>query len=324
MPRSEEVRSAEQRNPLRPRDADRAHSWKSGRSLQLETPASQSRVCNGPSSYSVETREPPDWEILTCVTGTSAEVPCTRGLDTDIETPAILGTLNQMSGRAEDTLPTALELGGLNAAAARAQPQAIEALTKLLGSPAEDIRVALSKVHGRTLVRNVFGAEFTYASGEAWEAVDDEGGTGIEEEIEDEPDHVRPYDPDKIRVDPKTFSLQQLLDDIGSGDLDLAPDFQRNKVWGPRQKVRLVESVLLRIPLPAFYFSADKSGRFSVVDGVQRLSTLHGFLNDEFALTKGDLEYLTLDVLSVGTPRPARRTQIAVGKLNSTPSGLGV
>jgi hypothetical protein len=202
-----------------------------------------------------------------------------------------------MPGQTNDILPTPLELGGLNAATARTQPQAIDALAKLLGSSVDEIRVMLSKVHGRTLVRNVFGAEFTYASGEAWAAIDEEGETGIEEEIEGEPDQVRPYDPDKIRVDPKNFSLQQLLDDIDSGDLDLAPDFQRNKVWGPRQKVRLVESVLLRIPLPAFYFSADKSGRFSVVDGVQRLSTLHGFLTGEFALTKGDLEYLTVDAL---------------------------
>jgi hypothetical protein len=189
-------------------------------------------------------------------------------------------------------------LGELNAAAARSNTETVEALSRLLGQPSDQIHRTLSGVHGRTLVRNVFGAAFSFATGEAWESTDEEGGTDIEEEIGDDEEHIRPYDPDKIRVDPKTFSLQQLMEDIGSGDLDLAPDFQRNKVWGMRQKVRLVESVLLRIPLPAFYFSADKAGKFGVVDGVQRLSTLAQFFNNEFGLTRSHLEYLTLDVLS--------------------------
>jgi len=90
--------------------------------------------------------------------------------------------------------------------------------------------------------------------------------------------HDRPYDPAAIRVDPKTFSLRQIIDMIDDGDLDLAPDFQRNQVWKEKAKSRLIESILLRIPLPAFYFSADGDGRLRVVDGLQRLSTVHSFV----------------------------------------------
>ena len=77
---------------------------------------------------------------------------------------------------------------------------------------------------------------------------------------------------------------------IDENELELAPDFQRNKVWGHIQKSRLIESVLLRIPLPAFYFSADDEGFLQVVDGLQRLSTVHDFVNNEFRLS--GLEYL--------------------------------
>jgi hypothetical protein len=120
----------------------------------------------------------------------------------------------------------------------------------------------------------------------------------VENEVTDvEKEHVgddvrlpEPWDPSLIRVDPKQYSLRQIDDMINDEELDLDPDFQRHRVWGPRQKSHLVESVLLRIPLPAFYFSADEEGRMQVVDGLQRLSTIHDFLNDRFALA--ELEYL--------------------------------
>ncbi|MFF7551872.1 DUF262 domain-containing protein [Streptomyces olivaceus] len=65
---------------------------------------------------------------------------------------------------------------------------------------------------------------------------------------------------------------------IDDGTLELAPDFQRGQVWKLGQKSRLVESVLLQIPLPAFYFAEDTDGAMRVVDGLQRLSTIHDFV----------------------------------------------
>ncbi|HEX5493065.1 MAG TPA: DUF262 domain-containing protein [Mycobacteriales bacterium] len=119
--------------------------------------------------------------------------------------------------------------------------------------------------------------------------------TGVEAEPDDgEPGITRPWNPDDIRVGTKTFSLRNILDLIDYEDLELAPDFQRNRVWKVRQKSRLIESILLQIPLPAFYFAEDRNGRMRVVDGLQRLSTVHSYVRggqDAFALT--DLEYLT-------------------------------
>lgn len=115
--------------------------------------------------------------------------------------------------------------------------------------------------------------------------------TGVEADTEDDAGRViRPYDPTKIRVDPKVYSVRQVLDMIDDGELDLAPDFQRRRVWKQKQKSLLIESILLRIPLPAFYFNSDADGQLQVVDGVQRLSTIHEFVKNGMRLT--DLEYL--------------------------------
>lgn len=103
-------------------------------------------------------------------------------------------------------------------------------------------------------------------------------------------DRIKPYNPELIRVDSKTFSLKQIFDMIGSGDLNLHPDFQRNLVWDDFRKSRLIESILLRIPLPMFYFYQDKEGVLSVVDGLQRLSAIREFMENKLVLR--DLEHL--------------------------------
>ncbi len=111
----------------------------------------------------------------------------------------------------------------------------------------------------------------------------------------DAEDVISPYDPKLIRVDPKVYSVRQILDMIDDEELDLAPDFQRRRVWRPRQKSLLMESLLLRIPLPAFYFSADADGLLQVVDGVQRLSTIYEFVRDD-SVTLDHLEYLSSEL----------------------------
>ena len=90
--------------------------------------------------------------------------------------------------------------------------------------------------------------------------------TGVELEILEEEEEIIsiPWNPKLIRVDAKTYSLRNILDMIDDGDLELAPDFQRRNVWNHKQRSRLIESLLLRIPLPGFYFSADEEGKMPV------------------------------------------------------------
>lgn len=114
--------------------------------------------------------------------------------------------------------------------------------------------------------------------------------TDIEkEDLGDASLEAKPWDPTKIRITTKPFSLRQIVDMIRDGDIDLAPDFQRMYVWTSQQRSRLVESILLGIPLPAFYFNQDVSGAMQVVDGVQRLTTIKLFVEGE---PLSGLEYL--------------------------------
>ena len=117
--------------------------------------------------------------------------------------------------------------------------------------------------------------------------------TGVELEGEgpSRPDEPEPWDPEKIRIHTKHYSLRQVVDMIDDGDIDLAPDFQRHYVWKARQRSGLIESLLLGIPLPSFYFNEDDTGRLQVVDGVQRLTTIFSYVTDP-KVNLGEVTYL--------------------------------
>jgi hypothetical protein len=126
-----------------------------------------------------------------------------------------------------------------------------------------------------------------------------ESGLEYVEETEDNIDDVEisvPYNPESITVAPAKFSLREIINMVDGEEgeepvLDLSPEFQRDYVWDNVRKSRLIESILLNIPLPMFYLSRDKQGRLQVVDGLQRLTTIYKFFKNRFKLT--NLEYLT-------------------------------
>lgn len=119
----------------------------------------------------------------------------------------------------------------------------------------------------------------------------EDGFDDSDDEETEEVEKYNPYNPKLIRVDTKTFSIDMVNEMINEGEIDLSPDFQRGFVWTDiTRKSRLIESLLLRIPVPAFYFSQDENGLFQVVDGVQRLTVINSFMNNEFRLK--NLEYL--------------------------------
>ena len=100
------------------------------------------------------------------------------------------------------------------------------------------------------------------------------------------------YNPEKINIFTREPTVDLLLKRIDEDALNLAPDFQRQAgIWNLEAKSRLIESILIRIPLPAFYIDATNEEEWLVVDGLQRLSTLKQFVSDKsFKLT--GLEYL--------------------------------
>lgn len=117
-----------------------------------------------------------------------------------------------------------------------------------------------------------------------------ETDSGLEVETEDSAITV-PFSPEKIRITTRSVLVQQILSRLEGGAMDLNPDLERlDEDWDDRRRSRLIESLLLRIPIPAFYVSADENDLWRVVDGVQRISTLRRFIANDFPLRR--LEYL--------------------------------
>lgn len=103
----------------------------------------------------------------------------------------------------------------------------------------------------------------------------------------------KPFDPSKVDVTITTPNLGALISRLNNDEIDLMPDFQRSgDLWGKPAQSRLIESILIRLPIPAFYFDAYEDAKWQVVDGLQRLSAINNFvLKKNLALTS--LEFLT-------------------------------
>jgi len=74
------------------------------------------------------------------------------------------------------------------------------------------------------------------------------------------------------------MSIGELESLYERNELDIHPKFQRVLRWSEGQKTKLIESLLLRIPVPPIFVAQDSSGHWDVVDGVQRLGTVFEFL----------------------------------------------
>ena len=146
---------------------------------------------------------------------------------------------------------------------------------------------------------------------------------GIEEEKPEEVNIAVPFDPDQIEVTTKAMTIDLILSRIKSGAINLQPDFQRRwGIWSPRRQSRLIESLLLRIPLPTFYAAEDADENWEIVDGIQRLSTIARFIEPSLLGEQGfaleGLEYLHefedegYDGLTLRLQRRLRETELVV------------
>lgn len=101
-------------------------------------------------------------------------------------------------------------------------------------------------------------------------------------------DEERIYPMRSIKVERGFFSAYELKrkHDRLPSQIVLDSEFQREGVWKLQQKRELIESILMGLPLPIFYFNEDKAGRLIVIDGRQRLNAIFSYLNNEFLLDK--------------------------------------
>lgn len=100
----------------------------------------------------------------------------------------------------------------------------------------------------------------------------------FDEEIENEETLSDPFNPNDISIEKKTILVETCVKRLIQRSIILSPDFQRHEVWDDVRKSRLIESLMLKIPIPMFYVSADEKNVFTVVDGLQRLSSFRDFI----------------------------------------------
>jgi hypothetical protein len=91
-----------------------------------------------------------------------------------------------------------------------------------------------------------------------------------------------PLDAVFVRTEPRTVG--DVVDRIERQRYILDPDFQRDFVWQVPKQSKLIESCIMRIPLPVFYVAEAPDGRIIVVDGLQRLTTFFRFMKNQFRL----------------------------------------
>ncbi len=120
------------------------------------------------------------------------------------------------------------------------------------------------------------GQPVDYKEDEEIEGLDSGGGSWGDYPIDDlliRQEHRTIHDVVR-RIDQKVFLMN--------------PDFQRDFIWSNDKQSKLIESVIMRIPLPVFYMAEDDFGRMVVVDGLQRLSTFQRFMTNELKLRLPD------------------------------------
>lgn len=106
----------------------------------------------------------------------------------------------------------------------------------------------------------------------------------FEEDIEtEEEEQIQDYNEQrKIFVERKDIEITSLYDRYKNGKLIVQPEYQRQYVWDKPKASRLIESVLLDVPLPMIYLSEGMDGKLSVIDGQQRLASFFAYFDNLF------------------------------------------
>lgn len=92
------------------------------------------------------------------------------------------------------------------------------------------------------------------------------------------------YPLDSLFIRQETRSVSDALSRVKSNRWILDPDFQRDFVWPADKQSRLIESCIMRIPLPVFYVAEGPGGEIVIVDGLQRITTFSRYVNNEFKI----------------------------------------
>lgn len=117
------------------------------------------------------------------------------------------------------------------------------------------------------------------------------------------------YPIDNVLIRNETRTVHDVHRRMNRNSFILDPDFQRDFIWPKDKQSKLIESVIMRIPLPVFYLAEDTEGRMVIVDGLQRLSTFRSFLDDKLQLTLPDRKVLHKKRFSELPPKLQNRVE---------------
>jgi hypothetical protein len=144
---------------------------------------------------------------------------------------------------------------------------------------------------------------------------------------------TRPFNPNDIEIETPPFSVGFLIESLESGEINMNTEFQREgNLWSNEVQSRLIESILLGLPLPAFYFDTTNE-QWDIIDGLQRCCTIYNFCVEkkikltglEFLGKKNGenyLEGLSFDELPLPLQTSIKRRQITVYKLKKAPRNV--
>lgn len=102
----------------------------------------------------------------------------------------------------------------------------------------------------------------------------------------------KPFNVQDIDIGTTTIALINIITRLKNNEIALDTDFQRSQnLWDKSRQSRLIESLIVKFPLPAFYFDVSNEDKWLVIDGLQRLSTIKNFVVDK-SLKLTNLEFL--------------------------------
>lgn len=116
-------------------------------------------------------------------------------------------------------------------------------------------------------------------------------------ESEEETIVISPDVDRKIIWQPKDFTIRELHTMKSDGDLDLQPIYQRNFVIDKGKASRLIESILMDVPIPVIYLAEENNNTYSVIDGQQRLTSFISFIDGHFPGDKIEFKLTGLKIL---------------------------
>jgi len=112
-----------------------------------------------------------------------------------------------------------------------------------------------------------------------------------EDDFEDEDlSVIKEYD---ITTSPNDFNIKTMFDFVESGAVKI-PGFQRNYVWDIKRASKLIESIIIGIPVPQIFLYEEARNRFLVIDGQQRLMSIYYFIKQRFPRYEKRIELRTI------------------------------